>query len=78
MRTIQSIIAFAMAECSVSALAIPVSGGSLLVSAQVPHSQFIDDITEDLVPEAGKRAEIDYIYTQKENKREELDYIYTQ
>lgn len=42
--------------------------------------QVIDNYAKDLIPESGKRAEIDYIYTQKEKKRAEanVDYIYTQ
>lgn len=42
--------------------------------------QFVDFFAKDLIPESGKRAEIDYIYTQKEKKRADanVDYIYTQ
>lgn len=80
MRIIQTVIALAMATCSVSALAVPVSGGSSLVIVSSPYVQFIDNIILDLVAEPGKRAEIDYIYTQKEKKRADanVDYIYTQ
>lgn len=79
MRVIQTVIALAMAACSVSALAVPVSGGSSRVIASSLSVQFID-INLDLVAEPGKRAEIDYIYTQKEKKRADanVDYIYTQ
>lgn len=80
MKVIHTLAALAMAACSASALAVPVSGGWSLAIALLLYVQFIDNINLDLVDEPGKRAEIDYIYTQKENKRADasVDYIYTQ
>lgn len=79
MKIVQTAVALALAACSASALAVPVSGGSLLVDVSSSCVQCID-FAKDLIPEPGKRAEIDYIYTQKEKKRADanVDYIYTQ
>ncbi|POS70636.1 hypothetical protein DHEL01_v210968 [Diaporthe helianthi] len=76
MRFTQTFVAVAMAACSVSALAVPVSG-----ETGKRGDASVDYIYTQKETEKRGDASVDYIYTQKETEKRgdaSVDYIYTQ